>query len=311
MPGFIKPISFQNFLHPIKTRIAPTPSGFLHAGNIFSFVITAGLARDLGAKVLLRIDDLDQDRVREPYLNNIFETLRLLEIDWTEGPADTDDFMANWTQISRLDYYHQTLEALKNAGLVFACNCSRKHVGETNNGIYPGTCLNKKIDFDRDDVCWRWKPSITEQVYLQDYAKGTICHSFIESQQHFVIRKKDGMPAYHLASVLDDNFYKVNLIVRGADLYESTLLQLHLAKSMGLTSLEKSIFFHHPIITDASGQKLSKSAGALSIRSMQVKFKDNNKIFEQLSTQLQLTRKINNWFDLYLGYKEKNSHLFS
>ena len=310
MSEFIKPTSIQNFQYPIKTRIAPTPSGFLHAGNIFSFIITAGLARELGAEILLRIDDLDRDRYRKAYLNDIFETLHLLEINWTEGPTNPDDFLTNWSQLKRFNLYKHTLEELKTSGLVFACNCSRKQIHENHCSGYPGTCIEKKIDLDDADVCWRWKPFITDQIWMNEYANRKVHLSFPASQQHFVIRKRDGTPSYHLASVLDDNYYKVNLIVRGADLYESTLLQLHLAKSMGLSSFEKSIFFHHPIITDASGQKLSKSAGAMSIHSMENVAKDKNKIFVGLSNVLQMNQISRNWHDCYLGYKEKNNHLF-
>lgn len=310
MMGIVKFSQNENNQDELRTRIAPTPSGFLHAGNIFSFVITAGLARELGAEILLRIDDLDRDRYRKAYLNDIFETLHLLEINWTEGPTDPDDFLTNWSQLKRFNLYEHALEELKTSGLVFACNCSRKQIHENHSSGYPGTCIEKKIDLDDENVCWRWKPFITDQIWMNDYTNRKVHHSFPASQQHFVIRKRDGTPSYHLASVLDDNHFNINLIVRGADLFESTLVQLEVAKNLGLNKFEKTLFYHHPLITDASGQKLSKSAGAMPIRSLENVTKDKNKIFEGLSNVLLLNQIYRNWHDCYLGYKEKNNHLF-
>ena len=108
-----------------KTRIAPTPSGYLHLGNALSFLITASLAKKTGARVLLRIDDLDQPRVRREYLQDTFDTLRLLEINWEEGPRSVEEQEACFAQIHRMHLYRSVLQQLREGGHVFACTCSR------------------------------------------------------------------------------------------------------------------------------------------------------------------------------------------
>src|SRR5262245_28324997 len=97
----------------VKTRIAPTPSGYLHIGTILSFSLTAGLARREGASILLRIDDLDRERVQAEYVEDIFETLRFLGIPWDEGPTDAEDFARNWSQMRRLLLYRKALGLLR------------------------------------------------------------------------------------------------------------------------------------------------------------------------------------------------------
>src|ERR1700760_1845577 len=113
-----------------KTRIAPTPSGFLHLGNILSFSITAALAKESGAKILLRIDDLDQPRVNKDYLQDIFDTLNFLEIPWDEGPKNVKEFEADYSQQHRMMAYQEAIDQLIDHKLVFACTCSRKQLNE-------------------------------------------------------------------------------------------------------------------------------------------------------------------------------------
>src|SRR5579872_4577988 len=108
-----------------KTRIAPTPSGFLHVGNILSFSLTAAMARDNGASILLRIDDLDRERANPEYVEDIFETLHFLDIPWDEGPAAATDFERHYSQLYRMALYEKALARLKAANAVFACACSR------------------------------------------------------------------------------------------------------------------------------------------------------------------------------------------
>src|SRR5580692_4653347 len=130
--------------HFNKTRIAPTPSGFLHLGNVLSFAITAAIATKTGAKILLRIDDLDRDRVNKQYVQDIFDTLNFLEIPWDEGPRNYNEYESEYSQLHRMELYQAALQQLKNSGQVFACTCSRADVRRNNaDDIYPGTCRNK------------------------------------------------------------------------------------------------------------------------------------------------------------------------
>src|SRR3954452_6220982 len=104
-----------------KTRIAPTPSGYLHIGNALSFLITAGLAKQAGAKLLLRIDDLDSARTQKPYLEDIFDTLRFLQIECDEGPKNYAEYKSRWSQVHRMHLYNAALQQLAAAELVYAC----------------------------------------------------------------------------------------------------------------------------------------------------------------------------------------------
>ncbi|MEO7424697.1 MAG: glutamate--tRNA ligase family protein, partial [Fibrobacteria bacterium] len=139
----------------MKTRLAPTPSGFLHAGNAWSFVLTWLLARSQGGTVRLRIDDLDTARFRDGYGEDIFASLRWLGLDWDTGPRTVAEVKGIYSQQSRLGKYRAALEALagrEEAGgpLIYACACSREQVKRAAGasgrpGVYPGTCRDKAI----------------------------------------------------------------------------------------------------------------------------------------------------------------------
>src|ERR1700741_3831562 len=142
--------------HFNKTRIAPTPSGFLHLGNVLSFAITASIAEKNKAKMLLRIDDLDRDRVNKQYVQDIFDTLNFLEIPWDEGPKNIREYEQEYSQVHRTDIYMAGLQQLKESGNLFACSCSRADVLRLSpDSIYPGTCLDKQIPLDAENVSWR------------------------------------------------------------------------------------------------------------------------------------------------------------
>src|SRR5580700_2367777 len=141
-----------------RTRIAPTPSGYLHLGNVLSFALTAGLARRSGASILLRIDDLDRDRLNREYVEDIFETLNFLGIPWDEGPRDVGEFERAWSQVHRLGMYGEALERLRMSGKVFACDCSRsKILRESPEGVYLGICREKGMSLDTEGCSWRVK----------------------------------------------------------------------------------------------------------------------------------------------------------
>lgn len=248
------------------TRIAPTPSGFLHVGNILSFSLSALSAERFGARVLLRIDDLDRERVRPEYVQDIFDTLRFMDIPWHEGPRDAEEFEREFSQLRRLEMYREALDGLRRKGLMFACDCSRSLLQNTRPaGVYPGTCLAKNLPLDTPETNWRLDNRGSEPIgvkSLDDFSY----HDLPDNQRFCVLRKKDGFPAYQLTSVLDDVHFGVDFVVRGADLWTSTLAQLRLAQSAGLPSFRNVTFFHHGLLNGADGDKLSKSAGATSVQ---------------------------------------------
>ena len=247
-----------------RTRIAPTPSGFLHLGNILSFAITAGLARQTGAKILLRIDDLDRDRVQREYVQDIFDTLNFLEIPWHEGPRNYTEYEQEWSQMHRMDKYRAALQHLKDQGNLFACVCSRSQLLGLEN--YPGTCRKAVLDFDAEFTSWRLDTSEKQELEIKTLQHGSIKANLPASMKDFVVRKKDGFPAYQLSSVVDDLFFNVDFIVRGADLWESTLGQHYLSLKLNANAFLNSTFHHHPLLMEQGDKKLSKSAGSTSVK---------------------------------------------
>ena len=246
----------------IKTRIAPTPSGYLHKGNLFSFILTWLIARKNKGTILLRIDDLDHERARRSYIENIFRTLDWLEIDYDSGPNSIDDFTSNYSQIKRLDLYHESLRKIKsNPDLVFSCSCSRKQIAEVSeNGLYPGTCINKKL-VEAPGLAVRVNTTGDTVVRFQDQIMGNREINVHDTMPYFVVQKKDGIPAYQVASITDDSYFGVNAVIRGSDLLYSTAAQLFLSETINQSTFPGSLFFHHPLVTENS-QKMSKSQGA-------------------------------------------------
>ncbi|MCR8561491.1 hypothetical protein KXD93_27805 [Mucilaginibacter sp. BJC16-A38] len=279
--------------HFNKTRIAPTPSGFLHVGNVLSFIITAALARKHGSKILLRIDDLDRARVNQQYLQDIFDTLNFLEIPWDEGPRDVKDFEDNYSQLHRIPLYTHALKQLRDEHKIYACTCSRSQLNAGDECL----CMNKNIALSTENASWRLITKASTVLQVKNY-NGDIIKSKLPGEMHnFVVRKKDGFPAYQLTSVVDDLFYGVDLIVRGEDLWPSTLAQQELAMLLGKPQFSEIVFYRHPLLTE-EGNKLSKSAGATSVRYLRESGKTPADIFMLIAGMLGIHESITNWEQL-------------
>ncbi len=252
------------------TRFAPTPSGFLHLGNLYSFLLTKVLAEKHGTKILLRIDDLDRERYREEYVQDIFDTLDFMELSYELGPKNLREFETQWSQIHRMEQYQAALEELGEKRLVFACDCSRKKIHEMDSsGYYLGHCQDRRIPLDRKEVTWRFNALETDFVSLNSYPNQLNTSLVLPADiAFFILKKKDQQPAYQLISLLDDLHFGVDLIVRGQDLYSSSLAQLALAEKLSKPEFQDITFFHHPILKGPKKKKLSKSDGSTSIKSM-------------------------------------------
>jgi glutamyl/glutaminyl-tRNA synthetase len=241
------------------TRLAPTPSGYLHQGNAANFALNALLAGNEG-HLLLRIDDLDRARFREAYLEDIFRVVDWLGIKVTEGPVDPADFHANWSQEHRLPQYQEALDHLRGHPLVFACPCSRKDMA---SGEHRYDCLNGNLSLDDVNVAWRINTRELDLVSIPDLVRPEpFSVDLHATMPDFVVRKKDGRPSYQPACVVDDVAFKINRVGRGQDLLPSTAAQAVLAEMMGFAPLfERINFVHHPLVVATNGEKLSKSAG--------------------------------------------------
>lgn len=269
------------------TRYAPTPSGFLHLGNIYSFILTYQLAKKYSAKILLRIDDLDRERVRKTYLQDIFHTLDFLELPYSFGPKNLNDFEQNYSQALRMPLYLDALEVLKNNGNLFACNCSRKKIQKISpNGFYNGSCRDRRLDFTEKNMAWRMLLSSNQELKIKDLINGDILCKVPEEIVDCVLKRKNGFPSYQLASVIDDLHFGTNLIIRGIDLWPSSLAQLYLSSLLPENTFSKAVFFHHSLMKDNEQKKLSKSEGALSIRYLRKSGKKKEDIFKAIGSWL-------------------------
>jgi len=276
-----------------KTRIAPTPSGFLHIGNILSFAITVALARKSGAKVLLRIDDIDQARADKQYIKDIFDTLNFLEIPWDQGPRDAKEFEDQYSQVHRMSLYNEALKQLLDNKLVYACNCSRKQLSG-----HVCHCKEQELPLEADNVSWRLTTSFNKKLAVRAYNGELTEAEFPAEMNDFIVRKKDGFPAYQLTSVIDDLYYGVDFIVRGEDLWQSTLAQHQLALFLRKDEFKKITFYHHPLIKDAVGNKLSKSTGSTSIKYLREQGKTSVDIYNLIGNIPGTEMPVSNWAQL-------------
>jgi glutamyl-tRNA synthetase len=252
---------------PVHTRLAPTPSGYLHKGNAYNFLLAYRLVRQYGGTLRLRIDDLDVLRLQPEHVQEIFDGLNWLGIQWQRGPVNAEEHYACHSRQLRIPYYHQLIEQLIVTGEIFACTCSRREIHEQQaHGRYPGTCRHRNLPLHYPNAALRILVPENTIIRFTDKIKGEISIDLAKSIGDFVIRRKDRLPAYHIASLTDDVDHGINTIVRGEDLLESTAAQLFLAKKLNLQTFETAHFYHHHLLTDDEGKKLSKSAGSASLK---------------------------------------------
>jgi glutamyl-tRNA synthetase len=235
----------------VVSRLAPTPSGYLHLGNAVNFVLTWLLTRRAGGMLHLRIDDLDRARLRPAYLDNIFRVIDWLGIDYDHGPAGPDDFLRHHSQLLHLPEYNRVLRRLaQQPGLVHASQRTRTGGPEAS------------VPFDTPGAAWRAHVPAGTEICFTDAWQGETSVPLGALMPDFVIRKKDGVAAYQVASVVDDLRLGTNLIVRGLDLQPSTAAQLWLAAQLSDTAAFNAMrirLYHHPLLTNEADQKLSKS----------------------------------------------------
>jgi glutamyl-tRNA synthetase len=310
-----------------KTRIAPTPSGYLHLGNVLSFALTAALAGRTGAGILLRIDDLDRGRVSKDYVEDIFDTLSFLGISWDEGPRDFNEYERDYTQLRRMELYEEALRQLREEGKLFACTCSRTQVlRDSSDGGYAGRCRDKGISLDMEGCNWRIRTEAAGEIGVKGIAgmAGEIGGSVLAGGNEvkgiagaakaeevraalpaemtdFVVRKRDGFPAYQLTSVIDDLHYGIDLVVRGEDLWDSTLAQQFLARELGREVFSKIHFYHHLLVMDSGSEKLSKSAGSTSVRWLRGQGVQPADVYTMIVRMLGMDFRAGSWEELAAG----------
>nr|WP_320193613.1 glutamate--tRNA ligase family protein [uncultured Desulfobacter sp.] len=256
-------------IHPIS-RLAPTPSGFLHLGNAVNFLMTWAIVRSRKGRLHLRIDDMDGIRFRPDVLEDIFINLDWLGLDWDTGPTGPDDFYKNYSLHKKKEYYRDRLQALtlnkaEKAGQhTFVCRCSRASIKKISpSGLYPGTCRHAGLAFEPGRHAIRLKVPKDTIIEVNNQSID-LAGTFGD----FVVWRKDDQPSYHLASLLEDEQGGINFIVRGQDLFLSTAAQIYLAQCFGFTSFPVCRFLHHGLVLGGKGEKLSKSRGAYALKDL-------------------------------------------
>ncbi len=259
----LTPINTHDLPEAPVSRIAPTPSGFLHLGNAVNFLVTWALVRRQNGILHLRIDDMDAPRFRRDVLEDIFECLDWLALDWDAGPASPDDFYRKFSLQANTDYYRQRLATLsRQSGQTFCCACSRSAIKKISpSGIYPGTCRDAGHPFIPGRHAIRLKVADHAMVRV-DGRKIDLAQTFGD----FVLWRKDDQPSYQLASLLEDERIGTTLIIRGEDLLLSTAAQRYAAARFDLKLFPACRVRHHGLIMAHNGTKLSKSRGAYALK---------------------------------------------
>jgi len=276
-----------------RGRLAPSPTGYLHVGHARTFWTAWQRSREAGGSLVLRMEDLDPERCKTIYAEAALDDLRWLGMRWIEGPDRGGPF-APYVQSKRQNHYLAAWRKLMRLGHLFACRCSRKdlaaalaapHEGSSHSGendplddepIYPGTCRHRighlpqlpganSLDDDEkpDGMNWRFRVPDGEVIEFVDANLGP--QRFVAGKDFgdFLVWRRDGVPSYQLARVVDDAAMKITEVVRGADLLKSTARQILLYRALGL---QPPSFYHCRLVVDHNGRRLAKRHDALSLR---------------------------------------------
>jgi glutamyl-tRNA synthetase len=223
----------------------------------------------------MRNEDLDRDRCRPEFVPAMYEDLRWLGIDWQEGP-DVGGPFAPYVQSERYKFYRTAWDKLREDAAIYPCTCSRKELelasaphDDNDEPLYnrkcrllPGTIAGASSPAG---VNWRFQVPDDEAVTFRDLNHGE--HTFVAGKDFgdFLVWRKDDIPAYQLAVVVDDAHMQVTEVVRGADLLKSTARQILLQRALGLATPD---YYHCDLMTDAAGVRLAKRHEALSLRTL-------------------------------------------
>jgi len=264
-----------------RGRFAPSPTGYLHLGHAKTFWTAQQRALANNGVLILRNEDLDRSRCRPEYVSALYEDLRWFGFNWQEGP-DLEGPLGPYSQSQRFALYRAAFERLKTAGFVYPCVCSRQdvlrsiaapHAGD-DEPLYPGTCRpggatpTAAKSKNGRQVNWRFRVPDGESVEFADGHYGPQLFVAGKDFGDFVVWRPDDVPAYQLAVVVDDAAMQITEVVRGEDLLRSTARQILIFRAL---SLEPPQFYHCPLVTDDSGERLAKRHESLSLRILRQK----------------------------------------
>ena len=241
---------------PVVGRFAPSPTGRMHAGNVFAALVAWLVAKSQGGRIVLRIEDLDAERSKPVFVDAVQRDFERLGLTWDEGP---------YFQHDRTEAYRAAFDELRARDLVYPCVCTRAdlhaasapHRGE--KPVYPGTC--RRLSDDERAVRARDRTPAQRlvvpdrDVAFVDQVQGPYAQNLGTDCGDFLVRRSDGAFAYQLAVVVDDAAQGVNSVVRGIDLLCSTPQQIYLQELLGLPHPR---YAHVPLVVAERDRRLSK-----------------------------------------------------
>lgn len=257
-----------------RGRFAPTPSGLMHIGNLYTALLAWLQARSRNGAFLLRMEDLDAPRSKPEWAAQIVDDLRWFGLDWDEGP-DVGGPYGPYTQSERAALYEAAFNRLRARGLLYPCYCSRAELsalasaphGLPSEGpAYPGTCrtlsaAERERRAAEKHPSYRYAVPSEHEVQFVDAVYGPLAFP-PGAGGDFVVRRADGIMSYQLAVVVDDAAMGITDVLRGADLLDSAPRQLWLYEALGLRPPN---FAHVPLLCDSHGERLSKRQKSLTV----------------------------------------------
>ncbi len=269
-----------------RGRLAPSPTGYLHLGHARTFWIAQQRALAAQGTLILRDEDLDLQRAQPHFREAMIEDLHWLGLEWQEGP-DVGGPFAPYTQSQRYTLYRDAWSRLLQSGWLYPCRCSRKDLAmaiqapHDDEGIYPGTCRTSTITnaVDPSGANWRFRVPEGEVIEFEDGHFGRQRLVAGEDFGDFLVWRRDDLPAYQLAVVVDDAAMQITEVVRGADLLKSTARQILLARALGVPS---PAWYHCDLMLDGQGQRLAKRHDALSLRVLREQGKQPQELLDGL-----------------------------
>ncbi len=262
----------------VRTRFAPSPTGFLHVGGARTALYSWLYARHNNGKFVLRIEDTDRERSTQPAIDAILEAMKWTGLNWDEGP---------FYQTKRFDRYNQVIDELLEKGLAYKCYCTKEElekrhteqVARKEKPRYDGHCRDSKEVHSPDEpYCVRFKNPKEGKVKFHDLVRGDIEFDNAELDD-LIIRRTDGTPTYNFCVVIDDWDMKITHVVRGEDHINNTPRQINIYKALGAPIPE---FAHVSMILGDDGAKLSKRHGAVSV----MQYRDDGYLPEALLNYL-------------------------
>ncbi len=245
----------------VKTRFAPSPTGYLHIGGARTALFSFLYARKHGGRFVLRVEDTDRERSTPEAINAILEGMTWLGLDYDEGP---------YYQTKRFDRYREVVERLLDEGKAYHCYCSKERLEQLREEQmarkekprYDGHCRDlNRAPADGDNPVVRFRNPVEGEVVIEDQVRGRVVFRNSELDD-LIIARADGTPTYNFTVVVDDMDMEITHVIRGDDHLNNAPRQVNIMRALGG---EPPVYAHVPMILDEKGKKLSKRTGAASV----------------------------------------------